>query len=128
MGQSRELALSKPVSLKRPEPKAYLDGSVHLLKSSLRETAHPASKTALVNGIEMAKMDNRSPRQSGFLWSNLDSHWKSSHSEITRDSRHNRQPTRLVPHIILDNECRMRPGHLTSSSRREIDETNFASS
>ncbi len=45
--------------LKRLEPKAYLDGLVHLSEPSLRQHAYPLSEAPLVHGIEMAKVHDR---------------------------------------------------------------------
>ena len=120
--------LRNAINFKGPETETYLDSTVHLPESKRRKTAHSTSQTAFVNRIEMAKMDDRWPRQAGFLWRNLDSHRKPSHPEVTRDSRHNGQPARAVSHIILDNQRWMRASHLTSASHREINEMDFASS
>jgi hypothetical protein len=119
------LTLSDARDVKGSEPEAYLDSPIHFPHSKLRETAHPASKAALINGVEMAEMDNRWSRQAGFLWGNLNSHRKSSYSKVARNSRHNSQPARSVPHIILDNQRRMGSSHFTSPSHREINEINF---
>jgi hypothetical protein len=56
-------SLRSAVDDKRRESKAYLGGSVHFPQSSWRETADPASQAALVDGVEMAKMNHRWPRQ-----------------------------------------------------------------
>lgn len=115
------------LNFKRPEPKACLNSTLHFLESKLKETAHPTPEAAFVNGIEMAEMDNRWPRQAGFLWRYLDSHRKPSHSEVTRDRRHNGQPASSVSHIILDNQRWMRSSHLPSPTHRKINEIDFAS-
>ena len=104
-----------------------MDGTVDFPESGQREIARPASQAALVNGVEMAEMNDRGSGQTGFLWSNLDSHRKSSHSKITCDNRHNSQLARSVPHIILNNQRWMRSSHLTSPGHREIDEIDLAS-
>jgi hypothetical protein len=114
------LPLRNAVNFKGSEPKAYLDSTVHFPELLLKETAHPTSKAAFVNGIEMAEMDNRWPRQARFLWRNLNSHRKPSHSEVTRDSCDKGQLARSVSHIILDNQRRMWSSHLTNASHREI--------
>jgi len=125
---ARRVTLRRAGNFKGSQAKAYLDCTVHFSESKLRKTAHAASEAVLIKGIDMAEMDNRGARQAGFLWRHLDCHRKSSHLEVTRDSRHDGQLACSVSNVILDNQCWMRTSHLTGASDREINEIDFASS
>ena len=76
--------------IERFEPEADLDRPAHLSKSSLREPACPAAEATFIYGVEMTQVDDRRPRQPGFLGGDTDSHRKPGHPEIARDGRHNR--------------------------------------